>query len=171
MYGLVVSISAAAARTYYTSYSGSERLKNSGKYKDKCAQQRRRNRLVRVCITLYTYLSFSLHILLIQKLKFRKIALQKSSAISEKDKTPWRECLVEELVSSEESDEDGAFVIHPLPWRSEKVTTFFTSLNRKGDRRKSRKSKMMTFERKTGFMSDRARPCPGSVPDWALRPL
>ena len=66
MYGLVVvSISAAAAGTYYTSYIGSERLKNSGKYKDKCAQQRRRNRLVRVHITLYTYLSFFNYIFLI----------------------------------------------------------------------------------------------------------
>lgn len=37
-----------AARTYYNSAAGTERLKTSGKYAAKCVQQRRRNRLKRV---------------------------------------------------------------------------------------------------------------------------
>ena len=67
----------------------------------------------------------------IQKLKSRKIAVQKSAAISDKDKALWKECLLEELVSSEDSDEDGSFFVRPLPWRSEKVNNLFTSLDRK----------------------------------------
>ena len=37
-----------AARTYYNSAAGTERLKMSGKYTLKCVQQRRRKRLKRV---------------------------------------------------------------------------------------------------------------------------
>ena len=66
-----------------------------------------------------------------QKLKSRRIAVQKSAAISDKDKALWKECLLEELVSSEDSDEDGSLFTHPLPWRGEKVNNLFTSLDRK----------------------------------------
>ena len=31
------------------------------------------------------------------------------------------ECLSIDLMSSEESDEDGSFIVHPLPWRSRKA--------------------------------------------------
>ena len=37
-----------AARTYYTSMVGAQRLCDAGKYNTKCLQQRRRNRLMRV---------------------------------------------------------------------------------------------------------------------------
>ncbi len=37
-----------AAKTYFTSCSGSQRLQFSGKYDDKCIQQRCRNRVMRV---------------------------------------------------------------------------------------------------------------------------
>ena len=59
-----------------------------------------------------------------QKLTARKVALEKSTSTSHKDKQRWRECLVEELISSEESEEDGSFLVHLLPWRSEKVLLF-----------------------------------------------
>ena len=53
-------------------------------------------------------------------------------------------------MSSEDSEEDGSFLTRPLPWRSEKVNKFFSSLDQKLEKKRSKKSKMMTFERKTG---------------------
>ena len=54
-------------------------------------------------------------------------------------KAKWAPCLVAELMSSEDSnldvdtDADGEceksntqFVVHPLPWRSEKAKSFFS---------------------------------------------
>ncbi len=41
---------ADAASTYYTSVSGSKRLRDSGKYSSKLVQQRRRNRVMRVSL-------------------------------------------------------------------------------------------------------------------------
>ena len=37
-----------AAKTYFASLIGSEKLKDSGKYLEKCKKQRRRNRIIRV---------------------------------------------------------------------------------------------------------------------------
>ena len=37
-----------AAKTYFTSVAGLAKMKSKGKYKDKCAQQRRKNRIKRV---------------------------------------------------------------------------------------------------------------------------
>lgn len=89
---------------------------------------------------------------------------------SDKDKEKWKECLIEELISSEDSEDDGSFLIRPLPWRSEKVTSFFCNLDKKQDKKKSHRSKIMTFERKTGPPSQRSKPLDGSVPAWAIRP-
>lgn len=41
-------VDAAAAKTYFNSANGTEQLRASGKYKDKCVKQRTRNRLMRV---------------------------------------------------------------------------------------------------------------------------
>ena len=106
---------------------------------------------------------------LIQKLISRQVALQKSSATSEQDKEKWRECLIEELISSEESDEDGSFLVRLLPWRVDKVTNyFFSHLDKKCDKRRSKKSRVMTFERKNGLPSERTKPTPWSVPAWTV---
>ena len=78
--------------------------------------------------------------------------------------------LIEELISSEDSEDDGSFLVRPLPWRSEKVTNFFCGLAKKQDKKKSRKSKIMTFERKTGPFSQRSKPLAGSTPAWAVQP-
>ena len=108
---------------------------------------------------------FSYTYAVMQKLASRQVALEKSA----KDKERWRECLTEDLISSEDSKDDGSFLVRPLPWRSEKVTSFFSSLDRKQSKRKSRKSKMMMMARKEGQMSERPKPPPGSLPTWALR--
>ena len=178
---------AEAARTYFNSAVGTEKLKMSGKYSTKCIEQRRRNHLKRVGIYKYNHrqVEFTvthhndhdIHHLstlqpcmfsLIQKLISRQVALQKSSATSEQDKEKWRECLIEELISSEDSDEDGSFLVRPLPWRVDKVTNFFSHLDKKCDKRRSKKSRVMIFERKNGLPSERTKPTPGSVPAWTV---
>ena len=53
-----------------------------------------------------------------QKLNARKAALHKTTAIPEKDKAMWMECLVPEVMSSEDSEDDGSFTVRSLPWRS-----------------------------------------------------
>ena len=100
----------------------------------------------------------------VQKLTSRQVALHKSTSTSEKDKEKWKECLIEDLISSEDSDEDGSFLVRPLPWRADKVTNFLCSLDKKQDKKRSRKSKIMTLERKTGLASMHAKPIAGSVP-------
>ena len=109
-------------------------------------------------------------LLYLQKLASRQVALEKSTSTSENDKEKWKECLIEELISSEDSDEDGSFLVRPLPWRAEKVTNLFCSLDKKQDKKRSKKSKIMTFERKTGLPSYRTKPMERSIPAWTVRP-
>ena len=58
--------------------------------------------------------------------------------------------------------------MRPLPWRADKVSSFFRSLDKKQDKRRSKKSKVMTYERKTGLPSDRLKPVRGSEPVWTV---
>ena len=165
-----MSVLCAEAVRTYNSAAGTEKLKISGKYEAKCVQQRRRNRLKRVCVPSSCW-SCIMHMscVAMQKLTARQVALEKSTSTSAKGKQRWRECLVEELISSEDSEEDGSFLIRPLPWRSEKVDKFIYSLDQKLNKKRSKKSKMMTFGRKAGPESHRAKPPTGSVPTWAVR--
>ena len=104
-----------------------------------------------------------------QKLNARKAALRKTTAIPEKDKAMWMECLVPEVISSEDSEDDGSFTVHPLPWRSGKATRFLTSLDLKHRKKQSRKSRVMTYQRNDGLPSDCPKPIVGCVPDWVIK--
>ena len=73
-------------------------------------------------------------------------------------------------MSSEDSEDDGLFTVHSLPWRSEKATSLILSLDNKHKKKQSRKSKIMTFDRKDGTVLDRHKPTTGSVPAWAIKP-
>ena len=99
-----------------------------------------------------------------QKLQARKVTPHKASAIPEGDKENWEEGLIPELISSEESDGGDGFMVHPLPWCSERLNKLFTSLDHK---RRSNRSKVMTQKRHEGIASD--RPVPLTAPDWALK--
>lgn len=85
------------------------------------------------------------------------------------DKEKWGECLIPEIMSSEESDEEGSFAVKPLPWRSDRTTKFLKTLDSKAEKKKSRKSQSMTFARSTGPISDRPKPADGSVPAWTVK--
>ena len=104
-----------------------------------------------------------------QKLKACKAALEKTRALPEHDKPLWKESLIVELMSSEESEDDKAFTIHPLPWRSMKATDFMHCLDSKHEKKKSRKSRVMTYERHEGSLSDWPKPVDGSIPAWCIR--
>ena len=55
-------------------------------------------------------------------MKSRISALHRTKAIHEADKKAVKAILVPELMSSEDSEDDGTFSVRPLPWRSEKAT-------------------------------------------------
>lgn len=97
--------------------------------------------------------------------------------MTESQKEKWGPCLVLDLMSSEESgDEDGededsegghAFRVRPLPWRSEKVTSFYIQLDKKFSKKQSRRSSIMTLKRHIGLVSD--RPQPYDLPNWMVK--
>lgn len=76
---------------------------------------------------------------------------------------------IPELMSSEESEDDGTYTIRPLPWRSEKVTDLFYRLDGKIDKKKSKRSKRMTSDRFKGDPSDRTVPTDMSIPSWCVK--
>ena len=113
----------------------------------------------------------------VQKLKRRQVALWKTNALSDEEKNKWAVCLKMELMSSKESDgsdeedeEKASFTKRPIPWRSEKVTSLFLSLDRKFNKTLTKRSIQMTQSRKTGLPSDRPKPDLNDLdlPDWAL---
>lgn len=84
-------------------------------------------------------------------------------------------CLRHELISSEDSetetDEEGGkcfqFTVRPLPWRSDKVSSFFSQLDAKSAKYQSKKSSLMTHKRVHGLPSD--RPKPDVLPEWCVK--
>ena len=104
-----------------------------------------------------------------QKLNARKAALVKTKAVSEQEKPAIREGLLPCLMSSEESEGDGEFIVRPLPWRSARAADICHSLDEKYEKRKSNRSKRMTFARKTGLPSDRKKPSAVTVPGWCIK--
>ena len=111
----------------------------------------------------------------LQKLKRRKVALAKTTSLSEERKTIWAACLTADFMSSEDSfdegeedEEDMQFVIRPLLWRSDKVNSFLSSLDHKTAKCQSKRSRNMSFKRIVGLPSDRLKP--SNVPDWTIKP-
>ena len=103
---------AAAVYTYYRSLSQENRLKLSGKHKERKQARRRRERLLRVSFLILlkgcnNYLSsFSCA----QKLQERQSTLNKSP-MPQKDRDKWGKVLVADMMSSEESDEENEEVM------------------------------------------------------------
>ncbi len=91
--------------------------------------------------------------------------------MTEEAKDKWLPCLVPEMISSEDSDEEESdkeddsaqFAERPLLWRSDKVTNLFNKLDHKVRKNSTTTSKKMTFTRKQGLPSDRPMP---RGPDW-----
>ena len=99
------------------------------------------------------------------------MVLEKTTAISEEIKEKFLPCLVPDLISSEESGEEdeGQFIVRPLPWRSEKVDNFFATLDHKHEKRQTVRSKKMSYGRKDGLPSDQPKPQDGTLPKWLFK--
>ena len=66
----------------------------------------------------------------IQRLQEREAVFSKLS-YNEKDREKWKKVFQVSFMSSEESENDGVIEVRPLPWRSDRVTTFLHSLDEK----------------------------------------
>ena len=88
------------------------------------------------------------------------MALKRTTAVSDTSKKHIEPLLIQELISSEESAEEGEgeIIVRPLPWRDPKITEIFLALDRKHDKHTSVRSKKMSFIRKQGLPSDRPEP-------------
>ena len=64
------------------------------------------------------------------------INFTKTTSLTETQKEKWKPCLVLDLMSSvkstaenSNSSDNDIFTVRPLPWRTDKVTSFFVQLD------------------------------------------
>ena len=97
--------------------------------------------------------------------------MAKSSTMTDEQKKKWMPCLVPDMMSSEESEdgdeEQAMFQVHPLLWRSDKVTVFIKKLDLKSKNCTSQRSKRMAVKRSIGLPSDRLPP--DSLSEWMVK--
>ena len=97
-------------------------------------------------------------------------ALAKTKALSD-DKKKVEGAFVTEMMSSEGSEEDDSksvsFTVRPLPWRNDKMTELFLSLDQKHTKKQSKKITQMTLKHYMGEES--TRPVPTGVPTWCIK--
>jgi len=82
-----------------------------------------------------------------------------------------------DLMSSEETqwdeDNDGCTTKYykkkPIPWRADKVNTFFERLDEKSTRASSLRSKDMTVPRSVGSPADRLKPLYHTESAWMFK--
>ena len=88
---------------------------------------------------------------------------------SPRDREKWSKVLTIDMISSEESDgEEDTIIVHPLQWRSEKVSCFLHSLDSKANDEKSPQAKRQTKRRvESSEHSLRSLPVE-SLPAWAI---
>lgn len=105
-----------------------------------------------------------------QKLHDRASALNKSS-LPEKQRKKWMSVITLDFMSSEESgsENESCLVKKELPWRSDKVTKFFSELDDFVGGSKSNVAKRQTRPRVLdGAVSSREIPQGKKIPSWAL---
>ena len=76
----------------------------------------------------------------------------------ENDKEKWKKVLQINFMSSEESEDEDVIEVHPIPWRSERVTTFLHSLDDKARDKKSPQARRQMKTRREGAPSSRPQP-------------
>ena len=91
-------------------------------------------------------------------------------SFSEADRLKWKKILVTEFMSSDESgeeDERAVFIVKKIPWRSERVSSFFQRLDAA---RTSRKTEQASRQTKPRVHKDliSSRPAPRGFPTWAV---
>ena len=91
-------------------------------------------------------------------------------SFSEADRLKWKKILVTEFMSSDESgeeDERAVFIVKKLPWRSERVSTFFQRLDTAHASRKTEQASRQTKPRVYKDLIS-SRPAPRGFPSWAV---
>ena len=104
---------------------------------------------------------------MLQKLQERQ-AMLKRMEYGEEDFQKWSKVLADCMMSSEESEDNEAIAIKPLPWRSELVSEFFEVLDSELMKDRSSQAKRQIKKRK---ISERpsSREKPSSMPPWATK--
>ena len=100
-------------RRFFQSKLEDSALKAKGTCDLKAKKKTQKERVVKVCAKIYHGTLFIItSVLHLQKLESRRAALERTSALSEEQKTKWQEVLVSSFISSEESGEviDGETV-------------------------------------------------------------
>ena len=95
------------------------------------------------------------------------------SGMAQKEKDKWTKVLVVGMMSSEESDPENEEIISVklLPWRTEKISTFFHLLDSKVQTLKSVQAKRQRKDRVvSSIYSLRSKPAgiQYKLPDWAI---
>lgn len=91
-------------------------------------------------------------------------------SFSEADRLKWKKILVTEFMSSDESgeeDERAVFIVKKLPWRSERVSSFFQRLDTARTSRKTEQASRQTKPRVYKYLIS-SRPAPRGFPTWAV---
>ena len=93
---------------------------------------------------------------------------------AEKDREKWKKIFQVNFMSSEESDgnDEEVIEVHPLSWRSDRVTTFLHSLDEKAREEKSPQARRQMKMRRMGSPSSRAQPTHDdngqALPSWVF---
>ena len=108
----------------------------------------------------------------LQKLQERQATFRKLS-YAEKDRDKWQKIFSVHFMSSEESEGEDAIKVNPLPWRSNRVSTFLHSLDEKAKDDKSPQAKRQMKTRVLGTSSTRNQPSVDAkgqaLPSWLFK--
>ena len=92
----------------------------------------------------------------------------RKSTLSDKENKKWKQILVADIMSSEESASDEMFLVKRLPWRSERVTQFLKQLDDRQEGTKKAQAKRQRKQRVHNGISS-SRPLPlATLPPWSL---
>ena len=102
-----------------------------------------------------------------QKLQERTSIFHKSD-MSPKAKEKWSKVLQPDVMSSEESGQEGEdMFVRKLPWRSELVNNFFGELDERSLEKKTAQAKRQRKKRMFSVNVSARSPPPG-LPKWAI---
>lgn len=93
----------------------------------------------------------------------------KNSKLTEQARQKWLKVVTNEMMSSEESGDEDTMIMHPLPWRSDYVTSMFRKIDAYAQARRSPQARRQMKSRSEGSVS--ARSAPPDLPSWSLKEL
>ena len=102
-----------------------------------------------------------------QKRKERESAIHKNVRLPAEAKAKWMRVMRNDIMSSEDSDDEDVNTVRPLPWRSAYVDKMFNRIDVFCDGSKSAQARRQMKQRIVGEPSDRSEP--EGLPDWAVK--